>query len=214
MRLCCSLILFVCFCSQKGLKNVFDEAILAALEPPEPKKKRKCVLLWEAPPFPKHTPSPHPHTCIHSLTRTHTHDHTHKHRNTLLYIHRSLPPHTLLSCSAKAAWQHCLPQGRLGRKQSTKFQMIILCNNKQASPLHLEFRTEDDCNTANRSLWAQTGIQIPSLQVKITLLSSWELISSVQAVLWASCVVVFSQCQGLVAISQAPAPPSCLIGSW
>lgn len=30
---------------QKGLKNVFDEAILAALEPPEPKKKRKCVLL-------------------------------------------------------------------------------------------------------------------------------------------------------------------------
>lgn len=36
---------FVCLCSQKGLKNVFDEAILAALEPPEPKKKRKCVLL-------------------------------------------------------------------------------------------------------------------------------------------------------------------------
>uniref|UniRef100_A0A8C6PFF4 Cell division cycle 42 n=1 Tax=Nothobranchius furzeri TaxID=105023 RepID=A0A8C6PFF4_NOTFU len=31
--------------TQKGLKNVFDEAILAALEPPEPKKKRKCVLL-------------------------------------------------------------------------------------------------------------------------------------------------------------------------
>lgn len=30
---------------QKGLKNVFDEAILAALEPPEPQKKRKCVLL-------------------------------------------------------------------------------------------------------------------------------------------------------------------------
>lgn len=30
---------------QKGLKNVFDEAILAALEPPEPKKRRKCVLL-------------------------------------------------------------------------------------------------------------------------------------------------------------------------
>lgn len=30
---------------QKGLKNVFDEAILAALEPPEPVKKRKCVLL-------------------------------------------------------------------------------------------------------------------------------------------------------------------------
>ena len=43
--------LFVCLCSQKGLKNVFDEAILAALEPPEPKKKRKCVLLWEAPTF-------------------------------------------------------------------------------------------------------------------------------------------------------------------
>merc|ERR1719351_349553 len=31
--------------TQKGLKNVFDEAILAALEPPEPKKKRKCVIL-------------------------------------------------------------------------------------------------------------------------------------------------------------------------
>ena len=31
--------------TQKGLKNVFDEAILAALEPPEPVKKRKCVLL-------------------------------------------------------------------------------------------------------------------------------------------------------------------------
>ena len=30
---------------QKGLKNVFDEAILAALEPPEPQKKKKCVLL-------------------------------------------------------------------------------------------------------------------------------------------------------------------------
>ena len=30
---------------QKGLKNVFDEAILAALEPPEPKKKKKCVIL-------------------------------------------------------------------------------------------------------------------------------------------------------------------------
>uniref|UniRef100_I3KWK0 Cell division control protein 42 homolog n=1 Tax=Oreochromis niloticus TaxID=8128 RepID=I3KWK0_ORENI len=28
--------------TQKGLKNVFDEAILAALEPPEPKKRRKC----------------------------------------------------------------------------------------------------------------------------------------------------------------------------
>lgn len=30
---------------QKGLKNVFDEAILAALEPPEPVKRRKCLLL-------------------------------------------------------------------------------------------------------------------------------------------------------------------------
>jgi len=25
---------------------VFDEAILAALEPPEPKKRKRCVLLW------------------------------------------------------------------------------------------------------------------------------------------------------------------------
>ena len=32
--------------TQKGLKNVFDEAILAALEPPEPVKKRRCLLLW------------------------------------------------------------------------------------------------------------------------------------------------------------------------
>ena len=31
--------------TQKGLKNVFDEAILAALEPPEPVKKRRCLLL-------------------------------------------------------------------------------------------------------------------------------------------------------------------------
>ncbi|GFS60237.1 cdc42 homolog [Trichonephila inaurata madagascariensis] len=31
--------------TQKGLKNVFDEAILAALEPPEPKPRRKCRLL-------------------------------------------------------------------------------------------------------------------------------------------------------------------------
>ena len=31
--------------TQKGLKNVFDEAILAALEPPEQPKKRKCTLL-------------------------------------------------------------------------------------------------------------------------------------------------------------------------
>jgi hypothetical protein len=35
----------VYLCSQKGLKNVFDEAILAALEPPEPVKRRKCMLL-------------------------------------------------------------------------------------------------------------------------------------------------------------------------
>ena len=31
--------------TQKGLKNVFDEAILAALEPPEPPRKRKCLIL-------------------------------------------------------------------------------------------------------------------------------------------------------------------------
>ena len=31
--------------TQKGLKNVFDEAILAALEPPAPDKKKKCVVL-------------------------------------------------------------------------------------------------------------------------------------------------------------------------
>ncbi|KAJ2115931.1 GTPase Cdc42 [Coemansia sp. RSA 922] len=31
--------------TQKGLKNVFDEAIVAALEPPTPKKKSKCILL-------------------------------------------------------------------------------------------------------------------------------------------------------------------------
>merc|ERR1711915_104732 len=31
--------------TQKGLKNVFDEAILAALEPPEIIKRRKCSLL-------------------------------------------------------------------------------------------------------------------------------------------------------------------------
>ena len=30
---------------QKGLKNVFDEAILAALEPPEPKKNKRCLVL-------------------------------------------------------------------------------------------------------------------------------------------------------------------------
>jgi cell division control protein 42 len=31
--------------TQKGLKNVFDEAILAALEPPEPPRKRRCLIL-------------------------------------------------------------------------------------------------------------------------------------------------------------------------
>jgi cell division control protein 42 len=30
---------------KRGLKNVFDEAILAALEPPEPKRQRKCSIL-------------------------------------------------------------------------------------------------------------------------------------------------------------------------
>lgn len=31
--------------TQKGLKNVFDEAILAALDPPEPKKGKRCTIL-------------------------------------------------------------------------------------------------------------------------------------------------------------------------
>ncbi|KAJ3039386.1 Rho GTPase [Rhizophlyctis rosea] len=31
--------------TQKGLKNVFDEAIIAALEPPPSKKQKKCSLL-------------------------------------------------------------------------------------------------------------------------------------------------------------------------
>ncbi|XP_061822875.1 cell division control protein 42 homolog isoform X3 [Nerophis lumbriciformis] len=31
--------------TQRGLKNVFDEAILAALEPPVSKPKRRCVML-------------------------------------------------------------------------------------------------------------------------------------------------------------------------
>ena len=32
--------------TQEGLKNVFDEAIVAALEPPSTKKnKKKCVVL-------------------------------------------------------------------------------------------------------------------------------------------------------------------------
>lgn len=30
---------------QKGLKNVFDEAILAALDPPKDVRKKKCMLL-------------------------------------------------------------------------------------------------------------------------------------------------------------------------
>uniref|UniRef100_A0A4W3GK08 Cell division cycle 42 n=1 Tax=Callorhinchus milii TaxID=7868 RepID=A0A4W3GK08_CALMI len=30
--------------TQRGLKNVFDEAILAALEPPETQRKRKCCI--------------------------------------------------------------------------------------------------------------------------------------------------------------------------
>ena len=31
--------------TQKGLKNVFDEAILAALEPPEPVRRKRCALV-------------------------------------------------------------------------------------------------------------------------------------------------------------------------
>ena len=31
--------------TQKGLKNVFDEAIIAALEPPPSKKAKKCMIL-------------------------------------------------------------------------------------------------------------------------------------------------------------------------
>ncbi|KAJ2848216.1 GTPase Cdc42 [Coemansia brasiliensis] len=31
--------------TQKGLKNVFDEAIVAALEPPPAKKSKKCLIL-------------------------------------------------------------------------------------------------------------------------------------------------------------------------
>ena len=50
MRTSCSRYLvrfcFFAFPLQKGLKNVFDEAILAALEPPkQSKKKRRCVML-------------------------------------------------------------------------------------------------------------------------------------------------------------------------
>ena len=118
---------FVCLCSQKGLKNVFDEAILAALEPPEPKKKRKCVLLWEAPTFTKHTHTEHIHTCNHlKYIHKHLHSHTHTH-------HTHTQTHTPFPCSAKAGWQHCPPQGRLERKQPTKFQ-IIVCNNMKLHP--------------------------------------------------------------------------------
>ncbi|KAI3409890.1 Rho GTPase [Globodera pallida] len=31
--------------TQKGLKNVFDEAILAALDPPQQERKRKCAVI-------------------------------------------------------------------------------------------------------------------------------------------------------------------------
>ncbi|CAH8479934.1 unnamed protein product [Schistosoma turkestanicum] len=31
--------------TQKGLKNVFDEAIIAALQPPPPRKQKRCCLL-------------------------------------------------------------------------------------------------------------------------------------------------------------------------
>ena len=31
--------------TQRGLKNVFDEAIIAALEPPQSKPKKKCMIL-------------------------------------------------------------------------------------------------------------------------------------------------------------------------
>lgn len=31
--------------TQKGLKNVFDEAIVAALEPPVTRKSKKCIVL-------------------------------------------------------------------------------------------------------------------------------------------------------------------------
>lgn len=33
------------FCALLQLKNVFDEAIVAALEPPVTKKKNKCSIL-------------------------------------------------------------------------------------------------------------------------------------------------------------------------
>ncbi len=31
--------------TQKGLKNVFDEAIIAALDPPSTKKSKKCLII-------------------------------------------------------------------------------------------------------------------------------------------------------------------------
>ena len=31
--------------TQKGMNNVFDEAIRAALIPPKPEKKRRCMIL-------------------------------------------------------------------------------------------------------------------------------------------------------------------------
>ena len=40
-----SMYLLCFFLSQKGLKDVFDEAIIAALEPPEPPKSKGCILL-------------------------------------------------------------------------------------------------------------------------------------------------------------------------
>lgn len=106
--------MFVCLCSQKGLKNVFDEAILAALEPPEPKKKRKCVLLWEGTTFPKHA---HAHTYTHTHTQ-HIHPkymHTRPHPS---------PAPTPLSLALLRL---------IDSKQPTKFQ-IIVCNNKTLHP--------------------------------------------------------------------------------
>ena len=40
-----SYMLVMKFAFQKGLKNVFDEAILAAFEPPPQDRKRKCNIL-------------------------------------------------------------------------------------------------------------------------------------------------------------------------
>lgn len=40
----CAVVLFPLLSLQRGLKNVFDEAILAALEPPETQRKRKCCI--------------------------------------------------------------------------------------------------------------------------------------------------------------------------